>query len=367
MKKILLFIDSLGAGGAQRQMVGLAVMLKQRGYDVSVATYHDERFYIDTLLDAGVPYVYLKSANDSKKRIWAVAKYIRKVRPEWVIAFLATPSIVASIAHIFNRSFRLIVSERNTTQSIGRNERIRFHLFRTADYVVSNAYAQTRFIEEHFPWLREKALTVVNFVDTEYFHPVERSRSEEPEIMVAASIWAPKNTLGLICAVRLMRDAGVRFHISWYGKVEGEAEYFRQCAELIRELGVGESISLLEKTKQIIDKYQQADYFLLPSFYEGTPNVICEAMACGLPIACSDVCDNSRYVHSGENGVLFDPKDTMGIARGIAKLLALGEEEYKRYCCNSRKQAVAFFSKKRFVESYIELIENRKRDIDPIK
>ena len=74
MKKILLLIDSLGAGGAQRQLVGLAVLLKQRGYDVSVATYHDDRFYVDTLLDACVPYVYLKSAHDSKRRILAVAK-----------------------------------------------------------------------------------------------------------------------------------------------------------------------------------------------------------------------------------------------------------------------------------------------------
>ena len=45
MKRILLFIDSLGAGGAQRQLVGLAVMLKRRGYAVKVVTYYDHPFY----------------------------------------------------------------------------------------------------------------------------------------------------------------------------------------------------------------------------------------------------------------------------------------------------------------------------------
>lgn len=357
MKKILLFIDSLGAGGAQRQMVGLAVLLKQRGYDVSVATYHDDRFYVDTLLDACVPYIYIKSAHDSKRRILAVARYIRKVRPEWVIAFLETPSIVASLAHICNRRFRLVVSERNTTQAIGWKEQIRFRLFRTADYVVSNAYAQTKFIKEHYPRLAGKALTVVNFVDTEYFHSVERSRREVPEIVVAASIWESKNTLGLIRAVRLMKDAGARFHVSWYGKVGSGTVYFSQCEQLIRELGVEDCILLLEKTKQIRDKYQQADYFVLPSFYEGTPNVICEAMACGLPIACSDVCDNTRYVHPGENGVLFDPRSDESIAEALLKLLGVSEDVWREYGLKSRMMAVDEFSKERFVESYIKLIE----------
>lgn len=54
MKKIVLFTDCLGAGGAQRQLVGLAIMLKAKGYDVTVATYYDIEFYKKHLDDAGV-------------------------------------------------------------------------------------------------------------------------------------------------------------------------------------------------------------------------------------------------------------------------------------------------------------------------
>ena len=43
--KILLFIDSLGSGGAQRQIVGLATMLKEKGYGVKMVTYYDIPFY----------------------------------------------------------------------------------------------------------------------------------------------------------------------------------------------------------------------------------------------------------------------------------------------------------------------------------
>ena len=355
--KVLLLIDSLGAGGAQRQLVGLAVMLKQRGYDVTVATYHDNRFYVDTILDAGVPYVYLKSAHSSCKRIWAVARYIRRINPDWVISYLETPSIVASIAHIFNKKFKLLVSERNTSQSIGKNEKIRFRLFKTADYVVPNAYAQEKFIVDNFPALKAKTVTIANFVDTDFFYPVNHQRRDVPEIVIAASIWSPKNTLGFLDAVKILKERGLNFHISWYGKANGNIDYFEECVQKTERLGISDCISLLDKTKTIREKYQDADYFVLPSFYEGTPNVICEAMACGLPVACSNVCDNPIYVKPNINGVLFDPNSPENMANAIEKLLSVEDETYKLYRNNSRRIAEEKLSKARFVESYIKLLE----------
>lgn len=355
--KILLFIDSLGAGGAQRQLVGLAVMLKHRGYDVIVATYHDNRFYVDTILNAGVPYVYLKKANSPYKRIWAVAEYIRRIKPNLVIAYQETPSIVASIVHIFNKQFRLIVSERNTSQTVGVNESIRFCLFKTADYVVPNAYAQEKFIIDNFPALKKKIVTIANFVDTDFFYIVNHERRDIPEIVVAASIWNPKNTLGFLDAVKILKERELKFHISWYGRTDSNIDYFYECTQKVKRLGINDNISLLDKTMAIREKYQNADYFILPSFYEGTPNVICEAMACGLPVACSNVGDNPIYVKPEINGALFDPKSAESMADAIEKLLTIGDEMYKSYRENSRQIAETKFSMSKFIESYINLIE----------
>ena len=65
MKRILCLIDSLGPGGAQRQLVGLAVFLKEQGYNVSVVCYDENSFYVDMLLSHDVQYVYLEKANKS--------------------------------------------------------------------------------------------------------------------------------------------------------------------------------------------------------------------------------------------------------------------------------------------------------------
>ena len=165
MKKILCLIDSLGPGGAQRQLVGLASFLKEMEYEVTVAYYHNDVFYLEQLESQGVSYVYLKRAESSLKRIHQISRFIRNAKPDVVISYLETPSICACIAKFFNRSFCLIVSERNTTQKTRRNEKIRFNLFGMADYVVPNAYSQEEYIKNTFPKLSSKTITIPNFVD----------------------------------------------------------------------------------------------------------------------------------------------------------------------------------------------------------
>lgn len=358
MKRILCLIDSLGAGGAQRQIVGLASFLKDRGYGVEVVFYHNNLFYEDVLRGAGVPYTYLEKAEKNIALIPVLSKHIKNERPDVVIAYLELPSMAACITRFFNHNFKLIVSERNTTQHTGWAEKIRFWLFRIADFVVPNAFAQADYIKSNFPKLTSKVVSIPNFVDLQHFLPPSRRACRlVPEIIIVASIWPPKNTLGFIDAVARLKTKGYRFHVSWYGLNKERIEYINQCRYKIDKFDVGGYIELKEKTSQIRDCYQNADVFCLPSFYEGTPNVICEALSCGLPVLCSNVCDNSHYVREGENGFLFDPCDIEQIVKAFDKFFALKDEDYASFCDCSRTIAEEKLSGERFVNDYIKLIE----------
>ena len=354
--KIILFTDDLGAGGAQRQLVGLAVMLQEKGYDVKVCTYFDMDFYKSYLDENHVPNVIIPNAASGKKRILAVRKFFKIERPDWVIAYQETPSLVACAAKLLGCKYKLIVSERNTTQEVGLNERVRFFLYRWADAIVPNSYAQENWLVVHYPWMKQKLTTITNFVDTEKFVPFTHTRHDIPEILVAASIWASKNTIGLIEAISLLKEKNVQCHFSWYGKSESNIEYYNQCVDLIENLDVSDYIDLLPKTKEIHKKYQEADYFCLPSFYEGTPNVLCEAISCGLPVMVSDVCDNAIYAQPQINGILFDPRKPKDMAEKILCLLEQNDAQYKICRINSRKIAEDKLSQVFFVEKYISLI-----------
>lgn len=79
-------------------------------------------------------------------------------------------------------------------------------------------------------------------------------------------------------------------------------------------------------------------------------------MACGLPVVCSDVCDNSKYVFQSENGFLFNPKDIDSIVVAFERLFSLNDEEYKSFCHHSRVLAEQKLSQESFVNGYEKLI-----------
>ena len=110
-------------------------------------------------------------------------------------------------------------------------------------------------------------------------------------------------------------------------------------------------------TTQIVDHYHSCDVFCLPSLYEGFPNVVCEAMSCSKPIACSNVCDNPDIVQNGVNGLLFDPKQPHKIYQALKQMVDMTYEERMRWGQQSRSIAESLFSQDAFVAKYIQLIE----------
>lgn len=358
--KILLFTDSLGAGGAQRQLVGLANLLKEKGWNVKVSTYHAIDFYKSFLDECSISNEIIPGASSSLNRIYAVYRYLQKESPDWVIAYQETPSLVACAAKMLGCKYRLIVSERNTTQKVSINEYVRFFLYRWADSIVPNSYSQEAWLSEHYPALTDKITTISNFVDLDKFHYVNHERQIVPTIVVAASLWESKNARGLVHACRYLKDRNIKFKILWYGINASITDYEKTTIEIAKSLEVNDVIEFLPKTKQIEEKYREADYFCLPSFYEGTPNVICEAISTGLPVMCSNVCDNPIYVQDGINGILFDPNSPVDIAQKIESLLSQPQSNYKTYRENSRKIAEAKLSKELFVERYLNIIKHGK-------
>lgn len=360
MDRILLFIDSLGAGGAQRQFAGLACLLKDRGYDVHVLTYFYQPFYSHLLDSASVSHEVVVGADNHFKRIPLIRKAINSYKPTVVIAYQETPSLIASIIKTLGAKWKLIVSERNTTQVNTWRERVRFNLYRVADYVVPNSYSQGEFIRQNYGFLAHKVVVVHNFVDLDKFKPTGLYVPNlKREIIVVSSISYSKNTKNFINAIGILRDICDKpFHISWYG-VEDARPYLTECLSLIKELGLADYISLLPKTKSIAEKYQSADIFCLPSLFEGTPNALCEAISCGLPSACSNVCDNPRYVSKRINGDLFNPLSADSMAEVLKDLICSDDKSLISMSKRSLEVAKQSFDISRFGNAYVELIEEK--------
>lgn len=356
-KKVVCLIEDLNSGGAERQLTGLAILLKQSGYDVEVWTYYPGDFYLHDLIDAGVKYRYIASAQNKFRRIPALRKELSKFNPDTVIAYLDTACIVACIIKLLGGKFNLIVSERNTTQKLSFKERLKFFCYRFADHIVPNSYSQTGFVGSHYPNLTKKLTCITNFIDTDRFSPSnDKIDSKSVRILTAARIMPQKNIKNYIRAVRQVIERGYNVHVDWYGQ-RFDGDYYGECVKIIAECGLQNIFRFHEPKKDIIRQYRSSDLFCLPSYYEGFPNVVCEAMSCGLPVVCSNVCDNPRLVIPGVNGYLFTPDSVEDMADALSEFLSLDMNTRSKFSTASRDMAMTMFSKTSFITKYKNIID----------
>lgn len=182
--------------------------------------------------------------------------------------------------------------------------------------------------------------------------------------MTAASIRNSKNTKSYIEACIKAIDMGCKANFVWYGVNDKNSDlpenvkYTNECIKMVEEKGLANRIKLLPKRKDIEKAYQEADIFCLPSHFEGTPNVICEAIASGLPIMASNICDNPNFVIPGRNGWLFNQNDIDDMASKILKASGADCILLEKYGKESRIIAVEKCSEAMFVDKYIKLIES---------
>lgn len=356
MKKVLLLIDSLGSGGAQRQMVGLSTLLNEQGYNTKLVYYHHLDFYKEHLDKAGVNSECIPGATNIFVRTFSIAKTVRTFKPDVVISYLDTPNIIACFLKLLGFKYKLIVSERNTTQIFSIREKIKFFLMRCADVIVPNSHSQENIIKNNYPKLFNKVHTITNFIDTDHFVPKGNLKSESCKMISVGRVTEQKNTLRFLQAIKKIRDEGGVFHVDWYG--QPMHPYYSECEKYVAEHDLSSVFSFHKPVTNIENMYCANDVFVLPSIYEGYPNVMCEAMSCGKPIICARVCDNPYIVEEGGNAFLFDPYDVDDIAEKLKAYMRLGDEQRQTMARRSRDLALTNFSSKVFIDKYVDIIEN---------
>lgn len=361
MKKILCLIDTLGSGGAERQMVGLAVLLKNKGYNVDLVSYHKEDLYAPIARIGGVEPIVLKVENSPFSKFNAIRRFIKQHgKYDCVITYKGGPNIIGCLLKMLGLKSRLIVSERNTTQELTRHERKKFWMYRFADFIVPNAYSQSEFISVRYPALKKKIATITNFTDSKHFSPKpNKKKSERINILTTARIAKQKNLINYLRAIALLKQRDIKdVHFDWYGDLQKVAgRYGEEVKHKVEELSIQEMISFYPNVANIVERYQDCDIFCLPSLYEGFPNAICEAMSCGKPIVCSRICDNPRIVSEGQNGIFFDPKNIEDIADKLYQMINMSQQQREQWGEKSRELAIEMFSEEAFVQKYIQLIE----------
>ncbi len=365
MKRIICFTESLGGGGAEHQMVILADMLAEKGYDVTIVTYADVPDHYS--VPDGVNRVKIAEGKSAIKKHFAIISYFINAKTDCVISYRKMCNIRALVPLFFRgKHVKVICSERNTTMGKPDFER-RFMvhvLYNRADYIVPNSESQTQYMRKENPRLISKLRTIHNYTDLQHFSVCDMPTMQEPmKIAVFARYSKQKNPILFAEALAELKAKTDRaFEVHWYGSQAGANNGFNNdylaVKAKVEELGIDNVLKLHPAVKDIYALMGDYHAVCLPSLYEGFSNSIAEAICCGKPMLASDVADNGIMVHDGENGFLFRPKQKGSICEAFLRFFALSSEDIKRMASESRRIAEKLFDKERFISQYIELIES---------
>ena len=382
-RRVAMVADLLGPGGAQRQFVMLAAGLAARGWRPEALVYHGGDFFAGALAEAGVPVTRVR-ARCRPQLAFAVRRAIRRRRPDAAIAFLPGPGMLAELAGLPRRGFAVIASERNLDAGGGGlRRRLRYGLHRLADAVVSNSHAQRERMAELAPALAGRTHVIVNGVDLARFRPADPPPADAPpgrlRLLVLARVRPQKNPFALLEAIAIARRdrPALAVEVDWHGDLGADgagggsgwargprrrrADYRRRLEAAIAERGLGNRFRLHEASHDVLPLYHAADAVCLPSLYEGTSNVVCEAMACGTPVLAGRVSDTPRLVAEGRNGLLFDPRSPRDIAAAILRFADEPPAARRRMGAEGRRRAEAALSPESFVDAWADLVERLVR------
>ena len=359
--KIICFIDDLNAGGAQRQICYLALLFKKKNFDVTILTYHSSNFFAEYLKKNKIKHVIIENKN-KLLRLIKIVKYLRSSNQDVLIAYLRTPSLIAEIASLYRKKWKLIVSERNNYKNYFFSNLFRRIMHLVADYVVVNSKTGYSSIKKNAPWLK-RVLLIYNFINLNYFKPSKKNHKEYTKIINFIGVGKftnQKNIINLVKAFNIVKEKKLNrnFTLHWFGDnyTKGKSNiYLNKIRNLISFYNLGDKIFLNQATRNILKKYKNSSALILPSIYEGFPNVACEAISCGLPVLISKVSDNKIFVDHN-NGFIFNPNKPNDIAKKISLFCNLNNKEKIKMSNNSRKKAELFFNKNRFLNDYLKII-----------
>ena len=314
MRKIVLFIDSLGAGGAQRQIVNLAVsMAKHNTFLVSVVCYHNSNdFFSKNLEDAGVS-VHFINRSINKSRVFnfveiclGLYRFFSINRPELVLSFLPMPSLY-SVIFRYGFGYKLVVGERSSR--FAHRSFFRRWIFDIMllfpNWVVCNSYNRQSEIKKYLH-LSDRVSVIWNgfpiFENSTLINNCFNFKKRSIRLCVVGRISKMKNTDTILRAVdRIAHNTNYSVELVIIGRFDPSFSDFKgNFLELVKASPA--SIHILGELNDIYPVLSSCDFLIHASLLEGLPNVVCEAMINGTIPIVNPVFDNTFLVKDAKTG-----------------------------------------------------------------
>lgn len=327
MQKIAFHLNSLQQGGAERVVSNLANRFAKEGYEVVIATewYGTDEFALDQKVRRVHVGLTKEDENRSRiskmlRRIWYLRRFMKKEKPDVVVAF-TRGVLYRALAAGIGTGIPVVISVR--TDPVGhydkKADKLRIPLLfpHAAGCVFQTEGAKAFFA----PYLQENSRIILNPLNPKYVgvpEPAVRTK----DVVQSGRLVDFKNQPMLIRAFLKVHEKHPDYTLKIYGpdSKDGTKEILES---IIHENHAEDFVKLMGGSNTLEKDLADAALYAFSSDWEGLPNALMEAMALGLPVISTDCpCGGPKtLIEDGVNGLLVPIMDEKAMTDGILRLI----------------------------------------------
>jgi glycosyltransferase involved in cell wall biosynthesis len=359
--RLLLVVDSLEMGGAERQVVDLAVALRRKGYGITVACSVAGEL-ADALERADVPVrpllKRLVKRHLSLAYAWRLRRSLKRENFDLVHAHIYASIAAAAIATL-GMDVPLVITEHTEASWQRRRARwvSRWIYSRVERIIAVSTPIRRRLIERDD--VHPDLITIVPNAMTSTSEPLADASlptelRERPLVGVVARLQPEK---GVEYFLRAAARVAAKFPEAHF-VVAGDGPLRHELVALSEDLGLRERVHFLGFRSDASELMESLDVLVVPSLTEGSPLVTLEAMAAGVPVVASAVGGIPDQIRHDREGLLVPPGDAAAISDALLTLLR-DPARASRLGEAARRRAASRFSH----DTMVRRIEDVYRDV----
>lgn len=348
-KRILLLMREYVLGGAEKQFRYLIEYAEQHEWKLDVVIEHDLQMEDISLKKASeqmtsVRFYELDGNRTSGKLFWGLICHIVKIMP-WVkyntcLIYFPRDLVFAPFMH--SLGIHVIYSERVDISGIADNPYYQKCLKYCWKILANSVHAK----KELEQLTGRKVALIRNGKPAVEMLPAKEERQIR-RILVPARIAPPKNQMLPLYYLKCCRDFDGKMVFA--GLPEDRA-YMGKLKQFVRKNELQDKVEFLGHVEDMGREYEKADLVLLPSFAEGTPNIVLEAYAYGRPVIVSDISAGREIVP--DSRLRFAVNNPEGIGQCVRYVQEMSDKEYKELIETNRKTIIQNYSIHKMAESF---------------
>lgn len=282
---------------------------------------------VDSTADSNIIQTKWKRLIKACKRLFLFLNYLVFRKVDTCLIFTADglsfveKGIMVLLSKVFQKKTILAPRSGVVINDINNSRFMRYYIpfiLKRADFIICQGESWRRFYFGLVGSDEAKFITIQNWIDTsEYFILDNRNSENIVNVLFLAWVEKSKGIIDLINAAYRLDNSNIFYHIAGDGNAMAEAK------KLVDDYSLTEKFIFYSwvHNNQKLQLLGKTNIYVLPSYFEGFPNALMEAMASKCAVVATRVGGIVDLIENKENGLLFDAGDVNSLAENL-KLLA---------------------------------------------